>query len=149
MSIGEKTKLLWQDPEYRKRMSNAHKGHVHTEEQKRKISEAAKGNTYRKGKVAWNKGKKSPWLSERNRRLNPLMKDEKAYNWKGNETGKEAKHMWVISRLGRPSKCEHCGLDDPKRIYHWANVDHKYSRDLGDYMRLCVPCHRKYDYARV
>jgi len=43
MPIGEKTKLLWQNPEYRKRMIKAHKG-----------------------QKAWNKGRKCPEFSGKN-----------------------------------------------------------------------------------
>lgn len=53
-------------------------------------------------------------------------------------------HQWVVREKGRPSKCEHCGTEKAKR-FDWANTDHKYKRDLDDYIRLCVKCHRSYD----
>jgi len=70
--------------------------------------------------------------------------DENSHAWKGEKAGYRAKHMWIISRRGSPNYCEHCKRND-KRMYNWANVDHKYKRIIGDYMRLCVSCHRKYD----
>ena len=53
-------------------------------------------------------------------------------------------HQWVVREKGNPNKCEHCGTEEAKR-FDWANIDHKYKRDLDDYIRLCVKCHRKYD----
>jgi len=52
--------------------------------------------------------------------------------------------MWIVREKGRPKKCEPCGTTK-KRKYEWANVDHKYRRDLNDYIRMCTSCHRKYD----
>lgn len=65
------------------------------------------------------------------------------------ETGKSytATHQWIIRRLGKPTTCEHCqktGLTG--RHIHWANKDHSYKKDLDNWIRLCVSCHRKYDY---
>jgi len=53
-------------------------------------------------------------------------------------------HQWVVREKGNPSKCEHCKTTEAKR-FDWANTDHKYKRNLDDYIRLCVKCHRKYD----
>jgi len=55
-------------------------------------------------------------------------------------------HAWVIRHKGRPLYCEYCGKNGgSSRLYHWANVDHKYKRSLDDFIRLCVSCHRRYD----
>ena len=32
-----------------------------------------------------------------------------------------------------------------KKRYHWANISGEYKRDLTDYKRLCVSCHRYFD----
>jgi hypothetical protein len=61
----------------------------------------------------------------------------------GAETSYQLVHQWVNKVLGRPKKCVACGLDDPKRRYHWANISGKYLRDLHDWRRLCVPCHMR------
>lgn len=110
-----------------------------------------------KGQVPWNKGKKGlqeawnkgngeyakklgfgKWMSEK--------KGEEANAWKGDEVGYTALHDWVRSRLGRPNKCENCGLVSNKRNQlHWANVSHEYKRDLQDWIRLCAKCHKKHD----
>ena len=53
-------------------------------------------------------------------------------------------HAWMVREKGSPQKCEHCsGID--KKKYEWANIDHKYRRNLDDYIRLCTKCHRKFD----
>lgn len=69
-----------------------------------------------------------------------------ATNWRGQKASKAAKHAWVRRKRGTPSRCEYCGTTEAKK-FEWANVDHKYRRVLEDYVRLCTPCHRKYDYS--
>jgi hypothetical protein len=64
--------------------------------------------------------------------------------WKGNKVGYAPLHQWVIRKLGNPKKCEHCGAVNLKS-YHWANKSGEYKRDVNDWLRLCVPCHRIYD----
>jgi hypothetical protein len=96
-------------------------GHFVSEETKEKISKAMRGRD-------WLKGKDAP-------------------NYKGDGVCYGAKHIHVVKIKGKPLKCEHCGVENLRpRQYNWANVDHKYSRDPDDYIRLCVKCHRKYDY---
>lgn len=68
--------------------------------------------------------------------------------WKGDFVSYDGMHRWVRKHLGKPSKCEHCGTTTAKK-FEWANVDHLYRRDLGDYMRLCTRCHRRYDYENL
>ena len=66
--------------------------------------------------------------------------------WKGNNAGYSALHRWVSYHRGSPKKCEHCGKDGlTGRQIHWANKSGNYLRDLTDWIRLCVSCHRKYD----
>jgi hypothetical protein len=73
---------------------------------------------------------------------------EKHYLWKGSNAGYWALHGWIYRQLGQPTKCEHCGKDGltGKKI-HWANKDHKYKRNIKDWIRLCPSCHKKYDIA--
>jgi len=61
---GKKTKLLWQNPEYRKHMSEVHKG-----------QHSSPNNEFKKGHTAWNKGKKYPQVT-----------GEKCNFWKGGRT---------------------------------------------------------------
>lgn len=69
--------------------------------------------------------------------------------WKGNDVGYMALHSWIRRTMSKPDKCEHCGkrgLSGSK--IHWANKSGEYKRDLADWLRLCVPCHKKYDLER-
>lgn len=67
--------------------------------------------------------------------------------WKGDDAGYYAVHDWMTKHFGQPTECEQCGLNDPLRKYHWANLSGEYRRDRNDFKRMCVSCHRKYDYA--
>jgi hypothetical protein len=57
-------------------------------------------------------------------------------------------HKWVEQALGKPSSCEKCGTTEDRR-YHWANVSGSYKRELSDWRRLCVSCHKTYDLNRL
>lgn len=127
-----------------------------TKEHNKKISIA------KKGKPAWNKGKKMSKeqkikissallgrkLSKEHRlKIGKSEKGEKHFAWKGENASYRAVHSWISKWKGKPKMCEMCGTI--KNItYHWANIDHKYRRVLDDYIRLCVKCHRKYDKIR-
>lgn len=67
-------------------------------------------------------------------------------NWKGDDASYFAKHIWVNSHFTKPRLCEMCGLE--KKTMHWANISGKCKRIRSDWKRLCVSCHRKYDYGR-
>ena len=74
------------------------------------------------------------------------IRGEKHYEWKGEKVSYGGLHKWVIKQLGAPDYCAYCGNDKLKhRSYNWANISHAYKRELSDWVRLCVPCHRKYD----
>jgi hypothetical protein len=124
----------------------------HTEEAKLKISLSKKKagvippNVFKKGYTPWNKGKPSPWVSERNRLNNPGKSNKEHHNWQGEFASYRSMHRWVVRHKGQPKTCTHCnktGLTSHR--IHWANIDHKYRRNLDDYIRLCVKCHHKYD----
>lgn len=85
-------------------------------------------------KTAWNKGEKMP---ERT--------GDKHILWKGLEAGYEAKHASVKRLKGKAKKCSNCGKEGTGREIHWANIDHKYSRNPDDYIELCQQCHAIYD----
>jgi len=68
----------------------------------------------------------------------------KSPNYKGENVKYSGLHNWVRQQLGRPSKCEICGTTTAKK-FEWANIDHKYRRNLADWKRMCRGCHRKYD----
>ncbi len=108
--------------------SGAKIGHLVSLVTREKISNSLKGH------VPWNKG-----IEGFKGELNP--------NWKGNKVGYSGLHKWVVQQLGVPEICELCGKIGLKNHkIHWANKSHKYLRKLDDWIRLCVSCHRKYDY---
>lgn len=131
------------------KLSKNHRGgcKIQSEETKNKISQAKKGislsighkqklSEAHKGIPTWNKGKKIPQTSE-----------EKSCFWKGDDVGYAGLHSWVKKHLGRPTTCQHCGKTGlTGKAIDWANKDHKYQRNLEDWLRLCKPCHREYDY---
>src|SRR3990167_8397377 len=90
-------------------------------------------------KIAFKKGAQGFWLGKK--RLN--MRGDKHPLWKGDKVGIRALHLRVERAKGKPNKCEFCGTI--KGEFEWANKSHKYLRDLNDWLRLCIPCHRKYD----
>lgn len=100
---------------------------------------------FKKGYTPWNKGKR---LSlETRSKMSKSRKGVKHFAWKGDAASYSSNHMWVRSSLPKTDTCSNCGKSG---LYghkiHWANVDHKYRRVLEDYVRLCVSCHRRYDY---
>ena len=127
---------------------------THTEETKQKISLSQSGRHLSEG----TKTKMS--LSKKGKRyydINPFYgrhhtKESKAKfsgenhpNWKGDNVGYMALHTWVRRKLGTPSICMHCQKIFTGRNIQWANKSHMYKRDVNDWIRLCTPCHRKYD----
>jgi len=128
--------------------------HKITEIIKKKISFALKGkipkNFKEMQKKAWkmphkvNKGsfKKGGHYSPKTEFKVGIYADENNFHWKGEGVSYSGLHHWVRRKLGRPIKCEHCG--ETKKI-QWANKDHKYKRNLIDWLQLCQRCHKKYD----
>ena len=78
------------------------------------------------------------------------MIGEKNPMWKGVKAGYAAIHYWVSNNFGKPNKCEHCGKENHKyKSIHWANKSGNYLRDIKDWIRLCVVCHKKFDMSRL
>jgi len=78
---------------------------------------------------------------------NVFKKGEGHPLWKGNEVGYYALHSWIERQLGKPQECANCGSTEPRK-YEWANKSGQYLREISDWLRLCTPCHRKYDNSR-
>lgn len=79
------------------------------------------------GRIPWNQGKRDR-------------------TFKGTETEYKYLHAWVQKKLGKPTTCILCkktGLTGRK--IHWANVSRRYLFSTDDWIRLCVPCHGKFD----
>ena len=67
-------------------------------------------------------------------------------NWKGNKVSYKELHSWVARWLGKPDICEFCGkFGLTGKNINWANKSREYKRDLSDWLRLCIYCHRQYD----
>lgn len=96
-------------------VSNPFHGREHSEETKRKISEAKKG----------------------------VITDEKHPMWLGDKVGYDSLHAWVRKKKGKPESCSSCGKSTG--VLHWANKDNTYTRNLEDYLALCPKCHWAYD----
>lgn len=77
----------------------------------------------------------------------PKPSGEENPNWKGDCVGYHGLHSWIRKILGAPKECELCKTTNARR-YEWANKSGEYKRDLSDWRRLCVACHRRTDYAR-
>jgi len=92
----------------------------------------------------WMKGRK---LSEETKKkIGEAVSNEKHPLWKAEKVSYSGLHYWVSRKLGKPDTCEHCGRSGLKgKQINWANRSHEYRRDLDDWLRLCVPCHRNYD----
>ena len=65
--------------------------------------------------------------------------------WKEGKKGYEAVHVWVGKHFECLGCCEHCGISKDKVRLIWANVNHKYSTERSDWLRLCDKCHTSYD----
>ena len=115
-----------------------------------------------KGYTPWNKGKKCPQLSKSRIGKIPWNKGKKFsefsgknnYAWKGDKASYSAIHKWVARCKGFPDVCDICGKKGKYYIrkngtkvwsIHWSNKSRKYLRNLDDWIKLCVSCHRKYD----
>lgn len=72
------------------------------------------------------------------------QKGEDHQAWKGDQITRSGLHAWLRRTFGKPSTCENCGTIEAKR-YDWANISGKYLRDINDFKRLCVKCHKKFD----
>lgn len=108
-------------------------GRKHSSETLKKLSESHKSPR------PWRKGQPVPGLQNEN---NPL--------WKGDEVSYGGLHAWVRRKRGNPKECARCGFTSDNTFqFHWANVSHEYKRDLSDWARLCVSCHREYDLGKL
>jgi len=71
---------------------------------------------------------------------------ESNYLWKGNGVTYGGLHHWIVSILGKPGRCEHCGVEGLSgHQIHWANKSQQYKRVIDDWVRLCAKCHKQYD----
>lgn len=74
----------------------------------------------------------------------PAHKGQIPKNYKGDKASYSAKHIWASSHLGKPKQCDMCGTRK-RKVYDWANISGEHKREVKDWVRLCRPCHRKFD----
>lgn len=111
----------------------SHKGHKHSELTKKHLSEIHKGRHFSSATE-----------------FNGSYSGSEHYLWKGDRVGYVSLHEWVARHKGQPNICESCGKSGlTGHAIHWANVSHEYLRELTDWVRLCVKCHRAYDTGRM
>lgn len=92
------------------------------------------------------KRKRRNYTKEARQKLRESFMGDKNPLWKGKEAGYTALHLWIRRKLGSPDTCSKCKIkSDNPRILQWANIDHKYRRNVKDYIPLCAKCHSLYD----
>lgn len=80
--------------------------------------------------------------SAQRRRTTGRIRGVARSDWKGDEATYITIHNWVRKHKAYTGVCSLCGQEARTE---WANVDHKYRRDLDDYFEVCRPCHYRYD----
>ena len=104
----------------------------------KELSESGKEYRFKKGEA------RPKWVYEK---ISQVLKNDGHPKWKGEKVSYRGLHMWIMRNKGKPDTCKHCGVYDRRpRYIQWANIDGKYKRDLGDFIPLCVACHKKYDF---
>lgn len=79
-------------------------------------------------------------------RLSPRTEFKKGlvpHNFKQKGYGYKCLHDWIKRRLTKINKCQMCG--EVKNRLECANKSGMYKREINDWIKLCVKCHRKYD----
>ena len=101
-----------------------------------------------KGRIPWNKGKKYYTLQYPEHRK---LLGENHPNYRGEQASYVAKHVWVTKRMGKPQECWSCGKTEDRGLYgyQWANLSGMYKREMTDWVRLCVSCHRLMDNGKL
>jgi len=81
---------------------------------------------------------------------NPMFgrTEEKNPAWKGDLAGERAMHNWIWKLLGKANHCE-VNPNHGATIYHWACLNHQYTRNPEDYAQLCPSCHENYDMGKI
>lgn len=75
----------------------------------------------------------------------PKESVERRLKFKGDEKAYQKIHRWVHTNLGKPSKCENCGVLGTGHKMNWANKSQQYKKEKSDWMQLCPTCHVNYD----
>ena len=79
-------------------------------------------------------------------KLSLALRGKKSYLWKGDKIGYSAIHLWLKTNFGKANKCENKTCEGKSKKYNWAlKKDYRYERRRKNFIRLCCPCHMKYD----
>lgn len=133
ISIATKQKLTeglkkrWADPAFKEKMS-------------KKFKEIGLTPPSWKGKK---RGKQTPEHKAQTMKNLINKSGVEHFAWMGNNVGYVALHDWVKVRLAKPLGCNQCG---EIRTLQLSNISQEYKRELSDWIYLCVPCHKKYDF---
>lgn len=75
------------------------------------------------------------------------MSGDKNYNWVGDKVKYKSLHRWIEIQLGLAKNhvCKFCEGKSGSATMNWANLDHRYTRDLSKWVPLCKICHSIYD----
>jgi len=126
------------------------RGFKHSEETKEKIRLKQKGRMHKPqegfkiGHKGFNGFTGKNHTQESKYKISKSLKGKNLgvehWNWKGGFPNDV--HGWLKNLIGNAQnyKCK-CG----KTAKDWANKDHKYKRDVNDYIPMCRSCHRIYD----
>ena len=147
-NLGKKTKLLWQNSDYREHMKQAHIG-----------------------QKAWNKGIKTGLVpktafikghkpSENWYKAMAKNRGSANHKWKEKNITYGALHDWIKREYGKSNKCENNNCIYPRITsrgknlikpirFEWANIDGIYNRERRHWKMLCSSCHRLLDNGRI
>jgi len=127
------------------------KGYKHTKEtiekiRKQKLGTKVSAETKQKMSLSGGHRKGKKHTKETKNKISKKRKGkckfDKNPNWKGQNASYSAIHHWVKRVKGKPKKCMMCGSIENLQ---WANKNHKYKRNLSDWVSLCALCHNKFD----
>lgn len=116
--------------------------YIRTDKHRKILSDALKGHTVSietREKIRKNHARQ--WLGRTN---------EETAHWLGDNISYGGLHDWIRKEKGSPLACENCPkIGGNSRNYHWANISGKYLRDVNDFIRLCVSCHKLFDLGKI
>lgn len=123
--MGAANRRVWSCPDYRRRMSDVHKGQKPTPDQLKKISEALRGRKLspeRAEVVAANNG-------ERNRSQEHRAKVSKF--WKGRPKPPEQVAKMVAAKTGKPAHNKGVPMSEEQKVKQSEAMKRRYAEDPG------------------
>lgn len=65
--------------------------------------------------------------------------------WKGDKSCYTTKHQWISRHYGKAIMCWHPNCNNQSKSYEWANINHRYKKNINEWLMLCQSCHSKFD----